>query len=482
MAETLQYTLRVRTEADTAPIRRVKKDLDQVEKTTQRTHGTMRGLGKGGKDASLGILELSYAIEDAQYGLRGLQNNIPRLLMSLGGSAGLAGVASIVAVTLGLVATRLTAAQQKIEETNDTLAETRTKFAADAADKRNEEIDLELELANLRAESFSAQAQAEQKSATDRAGWQAKLIEAQAVLNELLGQALPIQERIAASAQAEANARRASADAEIAKQQAAIVAAQENVAKAQRTAEARRQRAAELAAAEAANEQSILETVERRAAIEAELVRIRQIGKGAIGLAGPGAGTATLSAGQRAEREMIPDLEAQLKTLDLILQSRTAGKSDLASSSATAGRAATRSAAQLENVERDAADAIAAAQTAIAAVRDSLGANDAIATVQTAAQQGQETATALKQVIDSLSGDTTGLTSIQLASLASLRQIVADNRITGDEIARAYTDLSTLSSALRGDLTKLGITIAEMLRSLRQEINAAKNKIAQAGI
>jgi hypothetical protein len=50
----------------------------------------------------MGILEVSRAIEDAQYGIRGVLNNIPGIIQSFGGSMGLAGVVSIAAVAVSV--------------------------------------------------------------------------------------------------------------------------------------------------------------------------------------------------------------------------------------------------------------------------------------------------------------------------------------------------------------------------------------------
>lgn len=65
------------------------------------------GVGRVGREAShsaLGFLELSRAIEDAQYGFRGVVNNIPQIVMLFGGGAGLAGAISIASVALNQLA------------------------------------------------------------------------------------------------------------------------------------------------------------------------------------------------------------------------------------------------------------------------------------------------------------------------------------------------------------------------------------------
>lgn len=56
--------------------------------------------GKGAKNGSMGFLAFSQAVEDSQYGIRGVLNNIPQMVMGFGGSMGLAGAVSLAAVGL----------------------------------------------------------------------------------------------------------------------------------------------------------------------------------------------------------------------------------------------------------------------------------------------------------------------------------------------------------------------------------------------
>jgi hypothetical protein len=55
---------------------------------------------QGMRNAGLSVLAFSQAIEDAQYGIRGVMNNIPQLVLALGGGPGLAGVASLATVAI----------------------------------------------------------------------------------------------------------------------------------------------------------------------------------------------------------------------------------------------------------------------------------------------------------------------------------------------------------------------------------------------
>lgn len=75
--------------------------------TMRSAAGATRRVGDEAKDGKkstsnlgLGFLELSRAVEDAQYGFRGVINNIPQLILMFGGSAGLAAAISVSAVAL----------------------------------------------------------------------------------------------------------------------------------------------------------------------------------------------------------------------------------------------------------------------------------------------------------------------------------------------------------------------------------------------
>jgi hypothetical protein len=56
--------------------------------------------GGASRNSGMAVLELSRALEDAQYGIRGVLNNIPGLITMLGGGMGLAGIVSIAAVAV----------------------------------------------------------------------------------------------------------------------------------------------------------------------------------------------------------------------------------------------------------------------------------------------------------------------------------------------------------------------------------------------
>jgi hypothetical protein len=97
------------------------KQIDKVADSTKQL-GTSGAYNKGGASAGGAVLEASRAFEDLQFGLRGVLNNIPSLIFALGGSAGLAGVISVVAVGASVLWEKFGGGAKKAkEETADLL-------------------------------------------------------------------------------------------------------------------------------------------------------------------------------------------------------------------------------------------------------------------------------------------------------------------------------------------------------------------------
>ena len=57
-------------------------------------------LGDSGANARNGMLQLAYAIDDAQYGMKGLSNNIPAVISAFGAGGGMAAAIGIAAISL----------------------------------------------------------------------------------------------------------------------------------------------------------------------------------------------------------------------------------------------------------------------------------------------------------------------------------------------------------------------------------------------
>ena len=85
--------------------------------------------GASGKNGALGFLAFSQAVEDAQYGVKGVLNNIPQMVLGFGGSAGVAGVLSLAAVA----AYGAYQAIQKLSGLDGAIAEAKALTAAENA-------------------------------------------------------------------------------------------------------------------------------------------------------------------------------------------------------------------------------------------------------------------------------------------------------------------------------------------------------------
>ncbi len=94
----------IETTTDTKAVKQTEDALENLGNKSKKSATDVKGLGKEteklGKKGGAGaaVLELSRGFEDAQYGIRGVLNNLPGLVIALGGTAGLAGVLSIAAV------------------------------------------------------------------------------------------------------------------------------------------------------------------------------------------------------------------------------------------------------------------------------------------------------------------------------------------------------------------------------------------------
>lgn len=95
MAETIKTVLT----ADSSELRsEFQKASAAAQQYHQRVDSGMRKAGAAGKSGALGFLAFSQAVEDVQYGIRGVLNNIPQMVLGFGGTAGIAGAFSLAAV------------------------------------------------------------------------------------------------------------------------------------------------------------------------------------------------------------------------------------------------------------------------------------------------------------------------------------------------------------------------------------------------
>jgi hypothetical protein len=78
----------------------VRQELNSAFTQAQRTAQGMNHLGRETNRSGQNMMIMAQVADDAQYGMRGLNNQIPQLAMALGAGAGLAGAVSLVALAL----------------------------------------------------------------------------------------------------------------------------------------------------------------------------------------------------------------------------------------------------------------------------------------------------------------------------------------------------------------------------------------------
>lgn len=121
--------------------------------------------GKGGMAGSFGFLAFSQAVEDAQYGVRGILNNIPQMVIGFGGSMGMAGAISLAAVA----ASQAAFAFQKLSGIDEMEAWAKaTTAASDAITKSLREQRAEAEALAAAREGEFRRSQISDRAAGDR--------------------------------------------------------------------------------------------------------------------------------------------------------------------------------------------------------------------------------------------------------------------------------------------------------------------------
>ena len=98
--ETVNFTINVsgtqQLNQATQSVKGFTTTVNQADQTVKKMGGEDGGFKKAGK----GVLALSYAMDDLQYGFRGVINNIPQLVMGFGMGAGLAGSIQLAAIAM----------------------------------------------------------------------------------------------------------------------------------------------------------------------------------------------------------------------------------------------------------------------------------------------------------------------------------------------------------------------------------------------
>jgi len=113
-----------------AQIEGVANSMDRAAVSGRKMAAAKSQAGQSSRKSGLAVLEFSRAVEDAQYGIRGVLNNIPQLVMLLGGGGGLAGVISLAAVGLTQLVSHFNETEEAAKEAGKWLEVTRNQIEA----------------------------------------------------------------------------------------------------------------------------------------------------------------------------------------------------------------------------------------------------------------------------------------------------------------------------------------------------------------
>jgi hypothetical protein len=129
----------IKVTSDTAGAKQTATALDQVTAAGKQATVTANGLAdaqnkvaKSGNNGAMGLLALSNAVQDVQYGFGGMVNNIPQIITGLGLGMGVAGAVQIAAVGFQFLLKNVDLFGEKAKEAAKAAAELSGETMADA--------------------------------------------------------------------------------------------------------------------------------------------------------------------------------------------------------------------------------------------------------------------------------------------------------------------------------------------------------------
>lgn len=90
-----EIEIKLKSTLDGKGVEEAKQQIDALNKSTEQLDKGSKQATRSVKNMGQGALQAAYFFDDLQYGIRGIMNNIPGLVMGFGGGAGLAGAMSL---------------------------------------------------------------------------------------------------------------------------------------------------------------------------------------------------------------------------------------------------------------------------------------------------------------------------------------------------------------------------------------------------
>lgn len=467
-------------------------DLDAAMKQTANQTVTLTNgntqLERSTRNNAQALLMFSQGFEDAQYGIRGVLNNIPGLVIAMGGGAGLAGAISIAAVGLSQIIPLF----QKTKESAGDLEERMEGIVnaiGEVESDRIAEADAAIASAAASAEALKQNwddtRAAESNYSLTALSNAEKLQQAQNLIAEALGLQVDRFRELELIAARQAEERRLKAEAALLAERQKLETADEEIQKSAENLRALQQRKVD--------EEVIL--VRLRAQLESlreqrDVLEAYASGRANFNDPLP-AGLESLEAfkneqrgragsfqryravvGDRA-RQMLenPDFTGALS----IAEERIARVEDaLQSLTETNGRIE-NAATALQAAQTRAADVAAAVETNIQSIEESLAADDLVARAQRLAQSGEE----LARGIGEAAGKVTTTTAEGLAAKQTIEAATEDGRITAQESAALGASLRTLIGQMQSGLATSNQNVGVLIELQRQFAAISQQQAAE---
>lgn len=439
-------------------------EMRKTEQTTQTFTSGQTRVQSSTRNSAQALYIFSQGVEDAAYGLRGILNNIPQLVLAMGGTAGLAGVVSLSAVALSQIIPLFTETEEKASDLAERIQETADNMAALDAERFEaigEGIDFARDRAAALKQEFDDTRAAEAQFSTaalDNAG---KLAEAQRNVAEALGSQVDRYKELQAIADADAEKRRLAAEQAITAEQQKLDAANEAVTVAADYLGEQKNRAA----LEQANLVSLRAQLDTLYAQKAALEKISEQrdtddpGLQLIGAFFPKAIPRTEAGAEAFKQSKDPVFLAKLEGT----QQKVNQLEGLVENLLKDGGIVTRAENAFLAAQTQLTDLTSAVATNIERIETTLAADNLLARTETVVQASEQRAKDLEAAVTQI--ETTN--SAGEAAKQTIQQAAADGKITADESQRVAQATAQLIGQIQAGVANAGANTQQVLGLLR---------------
>lgn len=137
MATKKEIEIKLKSTLDGKGVEEAKQQIDALNKSTEQLDKDSKQATRSVKNMGQGALQAAYFFDDLQYGIRGIMNNIPGLVIGFGGGAGLAGAMSLAVLAgaklyewMGNTEAKSKELAKAIEQQNEAIAKSQQVIAS----------------------------------------------------------------------------------------------------------------------------------------------------------------------------------------------------------------------------------------------------------------------------------------------------------------------------------------------------------------